>query len=588
MVDSKPAMTTLQIYRRVAQYAKPYAGIAAVAILSNLLFGSIDAYLIGGLKSLIDKGFGAAGEVDQEWLRNLPYFVLAFVLFRAFFAFVSEYSMSYVGRMMVQDMRQELFDHYLRIPATHYDSHTTGHISSTITFNTERLAHTTMDVVKELIRDGSMIVASVYIMFITSWKLTLVFLTIGPVIALVLRAASKRFRKISKNLQHSMGNVTHVSNESIQGYRVVRAFGGQEFESKRFKHAAENNRRQHIKLVATKAGSVAILQLLVGIGLALVIAFAVNQIVKGSITPGEFTAVAALMLGMLKPMKALGQLSSQMSQGIAAAQSIFEVLDKPSEPNTGTYKVERADGQIALENIEFTYRNSAEPAIRSLSLTVPKGKTIALVGKSGSGKSTIISLLLRLYELDKGTIKLDGVPASDYELDNYRDQIAFVSQHVTLFNDTIAANIAYGSQHKRSLADIEKAARLAQAWDFIQESEKGLQTMVGDNGLKLSGGQRQRIAIARAILKDAPVLILDEATSALDNQSERLIQTALDELMKNRTTIVIAHRLSTIERADQIVVIDQGQIVEQGSHSELLAKNGEYARLHSAQFSEAQ
>ncbi len=578
--------SVMATYQRIYHYAKPYWKIGVVAIISNLLFGMFDVQLIAGLEPLIDKGFGAKGPIDQLWLDRLPFYVLLFVVLRAVFAFVSEYTISYVGRMMVQDLRQELFDHYLRVPAQFYDQHTTGQITSTITFNAERLANTTMDVVKEFIRDGAQIIYGIVMMFVISWKLTLVFITVGPIIGLVLRVASKRFRKISKNLQNSMGSVTHVSNESIQGYRVVRAFGGQHYESTRFRHAAENNRRQHIKLVATKAGSVGVVQLCVGVALAMVIGFAANQISHGSISPGEFSAVAAIMLGLLKPFKALSQLSAQMSQGVAAAQSIFEVLDSEPESNHGTHTVKRAQGRLKFDAVGFTYSGASEPAMRDVELTIEQGKTIALVGKSGSGKSTIASLLLRFYDVQDGRILLDDVDIRSYELDNYREQFAIVSQHVTLFNDTIAANIAYGSQRHRSRDEIEAAAKLAQAWEFIQEAENGLDTMVGDNGLTLSGGQRQRLAIARAILKDAPVLILDEATSALDNQSERLIQTALDELMKNRTTIVIAHRLSTIERADLIVVIDRGQIIEQGTHVELLQRNGEYARLHSAQFSE--
>ncbi|NQD37630.1 lipid A export permease/ATP-binding protein MsbA [Permianibacter sp. IMCC34836] len=581
MPVSSTSMTPWQVYKRLLTYLKPYLWIFIAGIIANALFSAVDGTLMNGMKKVVDDGFV---KKDAEFLTLLPIYVLLYGILRAFFSFASEYCMGYVGRGIVQDLRQQLFDKYMRMPAAFFDARTTGDLISTLTFNVDRIGTAATEAIKDIVREGAGVFIYAGIVFYNSWQLGALFFIGGPLIVWVLREASKRFRRISKNMQAAMGMVTNVATQSVQGYRTIKTFGGEEHERNAFYKAADGNRRQQLKMIVTKALSVTLIYLIAGVALAGVLYVAAGLIARNELTPGAFVAAFMAMVTIQKPLRTLSSVNATLQQGIAAANSIFEFLDMPDEVDNGVEKLDRAKGRLDVSSVVFCYPGKTQQVLREISFTVPAGKTVALVGRSGSGKSTLASLLLRLYHPQAGQIQLDGIDIERYQLADYRRQFAFVSQQVTLFNDSVRNNIAYGDMKGASDEAIINAAKLANAWEFISALPEGLDTKVGDNGINLSGGQRQRLAIARALLKDAPVLVLDEATSALDNESERQIQNALEKLMQNRTTIVIAHRLSTIEQADQILVLDQGVIVEQGSHRELLAQNGEYAKLHAMQF----
>jgi subfamily B ATP-binding cassette protein MsbA len=423
-------------------------------------------------------------------------------------------------------------------------------------------------------------------MFYNSWQLSLVLFAVAPVVAWGIGVVSKRFRKISKNMQTMMGNVTASAEQMLKGHKVVLSYGGQDIERQRFEKVSNQMRQQSMKLVTAQAAANPIIQMIASLAIVAVLYLASIDSIKEQLTPGTFTVVFSAMFGLMRPLKALTNVTSQFQRGMAASQTLFALIDLEPEKNEGKLTVERANGDVSVKNVSFTYTGAEKPALENVSFDIPRGKTVALVGRSGSGKSTIANLFNRFYDVDSGSITLDGHDIREYELKNLRQQFALVSQNVHLFNDTIANNIAYATDGKYERSDIEKAAKLAHAMEFISKMDDGLDTMIGENGASLSGGQRQRVAIARALLRDAPVLILDEATSALDTESERAIQAALDELQKDKTVLVIAHRLSTIEKADEILVVDDGAIIERGNHADLIAKNGAYAQLHRIQFGE--
>jgi subfamily B ATP-binding cassette protein MsbA len=437
------------------------------------------------------------------------------------------------------------------------------------------------------VREGASIIGLLVLMFYNSWQLSLVLILVAPVVAWGIGVVSKRFRKISKNMQTIMGVVTSSAEQMLKGHKVVLSYGGQDVEKQRFDKVSNQMRQQSMKLVTAQAAANPIIQMIASVAIVVVLYLASVDSIKEQLTPGTFTVVFSAMFGLMRPLKALTSVTSQFQRGMAAAQTLFALVDIEPEKNHGTHTVERAEGFVTVKDISFTYQGTEKPALQHVSFDIPKGKTVALVGRSGSGKSTIANLFTRFYDVDEGAIELDGVDIRDYELKNLRTHFALVSQNVHLFNDTLANNIAYAAEDKYSRADIERAAELAHAMEFISKMEHGLDTVIGENGASLSGGQRQRVAIARALLRDAPVLILDEATSALDTESERAIQSALDELQKDKTVLVIAHRLSTIEQADQILVVDDGTIIERGSHAELIAKDGAYAQLHKIQFGDS-
>jgi len=570
-----------EVYSRLFQYVKPYWKAFVLALFCNAAYGYIDTEFVKAFKPLLDEGLS---QKNADYLFIAPLFVIGILIVRGLAGFIATYCMAWVGNNVVMEMRQAVFNHYLKLPAKFYDAHKSGELLSMITYNTEQLNKSTTMAITTIVRDLALICFAVIGMLSESWQLTLLFLITVPLIAFLVKLISRRFRMISKRIQVAMGSITHVAQESIDSYQEIRVYGGQDYEQQTFSSVNSNNRQQSMKMEVTKALSVPVIQLIAGFGLALVLYFAVGRVIAEELSPGGFISMIMLMMLTLKPLKSLSSVNDTLQRGLAAAESVFEVLDQQVENDKGTLSIDKASGQINLENVSFRYQGAEFQAINNISIEIPAGKTVALVGRSGSGKSTLASLLLRFYDIDSGVIKLDNHSIDEYRLQDYRQQFAFVSQHVNLFNDSIAHNIAYGNLEKTTRDQIIDAAKQAHAWEFISELPNELDTMIGEKGMLLSGGQRQRLAIARAILNDAPILILDEATSALDNESEKFIQKAMNRVMNNKTTVVVAHRLSTIENADKIIVMDQGSICESGTHEELLQKGGIYAGLHKMQF----
>jgi subfamily B ATP-binding cassette protein MsbA len=494
--------------------------------------------------------------------------------------------MAKVANNVVFDIRTSMFNKLVLLPSNYYHSIPTGRLLAKLTYDTEQVIGSITQAIRVVLREGLTVVGLLGYMIYMNWRLSLLFLLVVPLIGLVVSYASKRFRKLSTRIQNAMGGVTDVASEAIKGHEVVKIFGGSEYEIERFRGAASENRRSQLKMEMTRSLNIPIVQFILAIMMAILIWFALSPTISSHMSPGDFIAflTAAGMLG--KPIRQLTDVNSILQKGIAASYSIFDFLDLPEEIDKGQTPAIRLKGNIEWRSMSFKYPGADKLALKNITLSLPAGKTLALVGRSGSGKSTMANLIPRFYDFDDGQLNIDGVLLNDYKLTELRSNIALVNQQVVLFNGSIRDNIAYGFLRDTSETEVVEAAKAANAWDFIQELDHGLDTMVGENGVLLSGGQRQRIAIARAILKNAPILILDEATSALDTESERAIQVALDGLMANRTTIAIAHRLSTIENADIIAVVDHGEIIELGSHSELLAMNGAYAQLHNQQFSE--
>jgi len=455
---------------------------------------------------------------------------------------------------------------------------------SRITYDSEQVASATSSALVSLVREGASILGLMILMFWSSWQLSAILLVIAPVVAFSIRVVSKRFRRISSNMQDAMGSVTSSAEQMLKGHKVVLSYGGQDVEKARFDKVSNRMRQQTMKLVSAQAIANPVIQLIASMALVVVLVLANTEAIRSELTAGTFAVVFGAMFGLMRPLKSLTNVTSQFQRGMAACHSLFNLMELDTEKDTGEHEADRVKGDIQVDNVVFTYPSKEAPALRNVSFELPAGQTLALVGRSGSGKSTIANLLTRFYDIDSGTITLDGVPIDEYKLANLRQHVAVVSQNVHLFNDTVANNIAYAAEDQFTREQIIEAAKLAYADDFIRELDEGYDTIIGENGVSLSGGQRQRIAIARALLRNAPVLILDEATSALDTESERAIQAALDELQKNRTVLVIAHRLSTIEDADQILVVDEGEIVERGNHQALLEQDGAYAQLHRIQF----
>jgi len=572
------------IYRRLLVYAVPYKWVFALAILGMTVAAATDAGLAAMLKPILDGGFV---EKDPEWIALLPMMFIGLALLRGVGTFVSTFLMAWIGRHIVKKLRKEMFAHILSLPASFYDASSSGQLISKFTFDVEQVADATTDAITIIVRDVLTVLFLLALMFYTSWQLSLVFLLLGPVIIVLVSYVNKRFRRISSRIQASMGNVTQVTEEVIEGQRVIKTFGGQAYETAQFEQVNEGNRGQIMKLIATSATSVQVIQFISACALAGIIYLATLEPMLEKISVGTFMSFLAAMMMLLTPVKRLTTVNVIVQRGIAAAKSLFDLLDAEIEKDHGSKEIERATGLVEYQSVFFSYEKSKGRVLNDVSFRAEAGQSIAFVGKSGSGKTTLVSLLPRFYELTSGNIYIDGHDIRDFKLENLRKHIALVSQDVTLFNDTIARNIAYGSLDTCGEAEIIRAAQAAHAMEFIEALPDGLNTMVGDNGVLLSGGQRQRLAIARALLKNAPILILDEATSALDTESERYIQAALDEVMKNRTTFVIAHRLSTIEKVDSIIVMHEGKIAERGKHKELLAKGGYYANLHKMQYEPA-
>ncbi len=580
-MHSDKDLSTWQTFRRLWPMIAPHKAGLIVSAIALVLNAAGDTLMLSLLKPLLDDGFGKA---DKSVLIWMPLAVIGLMLMRGITSYISSYCISWVSGNVVMRMRRSLFAHMMGMPVAFFDQQSTGTLLSRITYDSEQVASSSSSALVTVVREGASIIGLFIMMFYYSWQLSLILIVLAPIVSFAIRLVSKRFRNISKTMQNTMGQVTTSAEQMLKGHKEVLIFGGQEIETKRFDVVSNRMRQQGMKLVSASSISDPIIQLIASLALAFILYAASFPEVMDTLTAGTITVVFSSMIALMRPLKSLTNVNAQFQRGMAACQTLFTILDSEQETDTGTRVISRARGDIAFRNVTFCYPGREIPALHNISMDLPAGKTIALVGRSGSGKSTIASLLTRFYDIQSGEITLDGHDLKEYTLQSLRNQVALVSQNVHLFNDTIANNIAYARESQYSRADVERVAKMAHAMDFIGKMEHGLDTVIGENGVLLSGGQRQRIAIARALLRDCPILILDEATSALDTESERAIQSALDELQKNRTSLVIAHRLSTIENADEIVVVEDGRIIERGSHTELLEKRGAYAQLHNMQF----
>lgn len=577
---NRPVSEPMAVYRRLWSYTRRYLWMFLLGVFGVAIDASMQAAFIRFMEPLIDRVFVGKDAQFGIWLAAV---ILVVSLLRMAGNFAGVYSMEWVGRKVIADLRQELFNRYVALPATFYDQFSAGQLISKLAYNSEQVAHAATTAVVSAFRDVLLVIFLLGVMLTTNVKLTLVMLLLVPMIGLLVTVISKRFRKISQRIQDMMGNVSHVTEEAVVGQQVVKVFQGQEAEKKRFGQANDKTRRLHMRLVTTHLASSSLVQIAAALAMVLLMLIATRPAMLNSISAGTFTAIFTAMIASIPPLKRLTKVQAQLQKGIAAADSIFQVLDTEAEQDSGAFHVDRVKGAIEFRNVSFQYEESGRPILDDVSFNVAPGSVTALVGHSGSGKTTLAGLLPRFYTGYEGNILLDGHELDDYALENLRSHISLVSQNVVLFNDTVKGNIAYGALSGASHEEVLRAARDAHALEFIEDLPDGLDTLVGENGTLLSGGQRQRLAIARALLKDAPILILDEATSALDSESERVIQDALTEVMKDRTTLVIAHRLSTIENADQVVVLDHGRVIETGTHNQLITADGIYARLHRTQ-----
>jgi len=566
-----------RVYWRLLSYLKPHWYLFAISILGFLVFAASQPALAQVMEYLIEAI--ESGDKDQRII--IPLAMMGIFIVRGIGSFIGNYFIAKVSLNIVHTLRVQLFNQLTTLPSNYFDAHNSGNLISRITYNVQGVTGAATDALKVLIREGATVIALFGYLLWKDWKLTMVFVVIAPFIGVLVSIVGKRLKRLASKIQVVMGNITHICSEMISGYRVMRTFSGEGYEKRRFEAVSRENLKQNLKLVRTSAIATPVMQIIVAMAMGSLVFLAMTFM--DTSTPGPFIAYITAAGLIPKPIRQLSEVYGTIQKGIAAAQSIFEQLDERSEDDGGRLDVDRAEGRLQIQQLRFAYQAEEGDVLKGINLDIGAGETVALVGSSGSGKSTLASLIPRFYDFQDGDILLDGVPLKEYSLASLRRQIALVNQDVVLFNDSVAGNIAYGGLEGASINDIRIAAEAAHATEFIKAMPEGFDTLIGEDGTRLSGGQRQRLAIARALLKDAPILILDEATSALDTESERAIQDALEELMKGRTTIVIAHRLSTIEKADKIVVMEHGSIVEIGSHRELLDKNGAYARLQSIQ-----
>ena len=570
------------LYKRLFGYLRQYYKVFLVSTVAMTIAAATEPLFALLMKPLIDGGFV---EKNSTIMNLIPLAIIGLFLLRGLTSFINDYTSTYLSGHLVQSLRKELFDKMLSLPTTYYDNNATGRAISRITNDVGQITVAGFNVITVVIKDGVTAIGLMALLLYIDWQLTLITLVVLPGVALCVRFVAKRLRGLSRRSQMLMGQLTQILSESIDCAKIVKIYGGQRFESTRFDQASNDIRRNQIKQNSTSSLNTGITQLIIAMALALILYLATQRAQSSNFTAGNFMSFLTAMLLLFAPIKRITGISQSLQTGLAAAESVFGFLDEKSEADNGTIELSRTTGNIQFHQVSFRYEGANVNAINNMNLTIPAGKTVALVGFSGSGKTTVTSLIPRFYLPTSGHISLDNIPIDDYTLGSLRAQMALVSQEVVLFNDTVATNIRY-AKPEASFEEIVAAAKAANALEFIEAMPEQFDTLIGENGVKLSGGQRQRLAIARALLKNAPILILDEATSALDTQSERLVQTALDNLMQNRTTLVVAHRLSTIENADLILVMEQGQVVEEGTHEQLIRLEGRYALLHKMQFKE--
>ncbi|HEY8119147.1 MAG TPA: lipid A export permease/ATP-binding protein MsbA [Methylophilaceae bacterium] len=571
-----PIHSSKALYLRLLKYAGRYWMVFALSVISLVILSATNTGFLATIKLVTDEGFV---KHDSTKLHFLPLMLFGLLAIRGLAGFVANFSMRLVGRYVVQDLRLDAFRKLMILPMSFFDAHSAGIVTSKVIFDTEQMAKASTNVAVSGVRDSLTIVGMVGYMLYLDWRLTMIFLVIAPFMVIYLKKMTPRLRSAGKSWQQSLGEMTKSVEEAVSGQRMVKIFGGENFEYERFSGVVAKNRNMQVRLARISGINTMVVELLAAVALGLVVFYAV-----GKFSAGEFAAFIGALLMLIAPIKSLSGMNEDLQVGLAAAQSVFPLIDTVPENDDGIREIVRAKGEIEFRGVGLRYENAKRQALNNLSFTVKPGEKLALVGRSGGGKTTLVNLLPRFYELQQGLVLLDGMDIRAMTLKNLRQQFALVSQDVILFNDTVFNNIAYGVLRGASEEQVIAAAKAAHAWDFVQQLPDGLHSEIGDRGVRLSGGQRQRLAIARAILKDAPILLLDEATSALDTESEQHVQAALDELMRNRTTLVIAHRLSTIENADRILVMEQGEIVESGNHVELLAAGGHYAKLYQKQF----
>jgi ATP-binding cassette, subfamily B, bacterial MsbA len=581
VTPSPTPASSRDIYKRLLSWVAPHWRIFSLAILGMVMTAVTEPMFPALMKYVLDHGFAVGGSSQAMMIAAG---MVGIFLLRGLAAFFGGYSIAWVAAQTVIDMRRDMFSRLLSLPARYFDEQSTGALISKVAYDVTNVTQAATTVLTTIVRDSISIAGLLAYLLYMDWSLTLIALTVGPIIFFVIRAFGKRLRLAARTGYSAMGLITHILEETVGAHKVVKIFGGQKYEAARFQHATNLYRRANMREAVAASATVPLTQLAASISVAIITYIALERSGQaGGTTVGTFISFITALLMLLAPVKRLTEVSAPLQRGLAAAESVFEVLDQIPEDDKGKRVIPRATGHLRFESVNFTYPTGSRPALKGIDLDIAPGQTVALVGASGSGKTSLAALIPRFYHPDAGCITLDAYPLEELTLESLRSNIALVSQDVVLFNDSVRANIAYGAYGQASEAEIIAAAKAANAWEFITQMENGLDTEVGENGVKLSGGQRQRLAIARAFLKNAPVLILDEATSALDSESERQIQSALETLIKGRTTLVIAHRLSTIERADLIVVMGNGEIIERGTHAELLARNGAYASLHRLQ-----